>query len=516
MRIFLIFLTIFAGFSLVGCQDFVSNVRSKRYRQTLINQFGDRFRSVDCSTFAIPETITDAICGYVTVPEFHDRPDEKTIKIAVTLFPNTQHKSIADPLVMIQGGPGASTLSFFPVGFVPQNFLTPLQNQRDIILIEQRGTRYSQPSLFCPEVRKVTLEVLSAKSKNNQQTADELNRKALINCRDRLQAEGVNFSAYNGWESAADLAMVFEILGYDRVNFYGISYGAEVAQLLMKRYPDRLRTVILDAVAPTSIYRDRYIPRSASHALREVFSTCLADKKCNQNYPELEKIFFQVINNLNRNPITLAIDIKDKKESFQVLFNGDSFLLYTYLNLYNTGFAEIFPKYIYEAKNNQKYDWIAATIAGKLKGTSLAKAAYHSYRCAQSDYINQTRNPFIDTFFEAPAFKVVEKAIQRDNLYCELFAIAPLPQKVYAQVSSEIPTLLMNGQYDPILPLPFSLVVAQNLSNASIYNYPNLSHGSLISGYSCPVQMVSEFIENPDRPPNEDCIAEMKTEFIDW
>ncbi|MEA5470109.1 alpha/beta hydrolase, partial [Spirulina sp. 06S082] len=109
-----------------------------------------------------------------------------------------------------------------------------------------------------------------------------------------------------------------------------------------------------------------------------------------------------------------------------------------------------------------------------------------------------------------------EKAMQRDNLYCEVFTIAPLPQKVYAQVSSEIPTLLMNGQYDPILPLPFSLVVAQNLSNASIYNYPNLSHGSLISGYSCPVQMVSEFIENPDRHPNEDCISEMKTEFIDW
>lgn len=514
-RIFGVFLTIFA-LSLVGCRDIISNVREKRYRQTLINQFSDRFRSVNCESFNLPNTIENAICGYIAVPEFHDLPTEKTLKIAVAIFPNTQNQPTSEPLAMIQGGPGASTLSFFPVGFIPQNFLSSLREGRDIILIEQRGTKYSQPSLFCPEVRQVALEVLGAKVKKNKQMMEKLNRDAFERCRDRLQGEGVNFSAYNGWESAADMAEIFEVLGYDRVNFYGLSYGAEVAQLLMKRAPQKLRSVILDAVAPTSIYRDRYIPRSASHALRQVFSSCLADETCNKNYPNLERVFFSLIDDLNRNPITLAIAVQGEKETLKIPFNGDSFLLYTYLNLYNNGFAGILPKYIYEARDQQNYTWVANTIAVKLKGSSLAKAAYSSYRCAQQDYVEQSRNAFIDTFFEAPAFTKAERAIQRDNLYCELFAIAPLPQTLYTQVKSEIPTLLINGQYDPILPLPFSLVVSQTLTNAYIYNYPDISHGSLISGRACPIKMVSEFLENPAFPPNEDCIAQMKTEFIDW
>ena len=513
-QIFCVFVTFFAGFFLVGCQDLVANVRTRRYRQTLINQFSDRFRSVDCSSFAFPKRVDNVICGHVTVSEFHDRPQEKTIKIAVAILPNTKSKAGVDPLVMIQGGPGASALSFFPVGFQGNHALASLRDSRDIILIEQRGTKYSQPSLFCPEVRQVALDVLGAQSRNNRQIVEKLNRNAYVTCRDRLQSEGINFSAYNGWESAADMAAIFEILGYDRVHFYGISYGAEVAQLLMKRYPQKLRSVILDAVAPTSIYRDRYIPRSASHSLRQVFASCRADEICNNKYPNLERVFFNLVDDLDRNPITLAVT--GEKDTFKIPFNGHSFLLYTYLNLYDSNFVRIFPKYIYEAKEEQNYTWIADTIAGKLKGSSLAKAAYSSYRCAQQDYVEQSRNTFIDTFFTVSAFEKAEKAIQPDNLYCELFAIAPLPQKIYTQVNSEIPTLLINGQYDPILPLPFSLVVSQTLTNAYVYNYPGISHGSLISGHSCPVQMASEFLESPDRAPNDECIAQMKTEFIDW
>ncbi|MEM9543074.1 MAG: alpha/beta hydrolase [Cyanobacteria bacterium P01_E01_bin.42] len=514
-RIFGVFLTIFA-LSLAGCGDFAGNVRGRRYRQSLVNQFSDRFRSVNCNDFDLGNDIKNAICGYVTVPEFHDRPDGRTIKIAVAIFPKTQTRATSKPLVMIQGGPGASTLSFFPVGFLPQNLLASLQEQRDIILIEQRGTKYSQPSLFCPEVRQVALDVFGAKVRQDKQKVEQLNRDAFERCRDRLGGEGVDFSAYNGWESAADMAAVFEALGYDRVNFYGISYGAEVAQLLMKQSPEKLRSVILDSVAPTSIYRDRYIPRSASHALRQIFASCLADETCNTNYPDLERVFFSLIDALNRNPITLDIAVQGEEESLKIPFNGDTFLLYTYLNLYNNGFVSILPKYIYEARDEQNYTWIAGTIAGSLKGSSLAKAAYSSYRCAQQDYIEQSRNTFIDTFFETPAFATVERAIQRDNLYCELFAIAPLPQTIYTQVESEIPTLLMNGQYDPILPLPFSLVVSQTLDNAYVYNYPDISHGALISSHTCPVTMVAEFLDNPDRPPNEACIAQMETEFVDW
>ena len=49
-----------------------------------------------------------------------------------------------------------------------------------------------------------------------------------------------------------DLDRVREALGYQRLNLYGISYGTRVVQHYLRRFPEHVRSAVLDGVLPPS------------------------------------------------------------------------------------------------------------------------------------------------------------------------------------------------------------------------------------------------------------------------
>ena len=50
-----------------------------------------------------------------------------------------------------------------------------------------------------------------------------------------------------------DLDEVREALGYETLNLYGVSYGTRAALSYLRKYPSRVRAVILDGVAPAEM-----------------------------------------------------------------------------------------------------------------------------------------------------------------------------------------------------------------------------------------------------------------------
>lgn len=57
-------------------------------------------------------------------------------------------------------------------------------------------------------------------------------------CFERLQSEGIDLSAYNSLENAADVPLVVQALDYDEYNFYGVSYGTLLGLHLMRNHPE--------------------------------------------------------------------------------------------------------------------------------------------------------------------------------------------------------------------------------------------------------------------------------------
>ena len=151
-------------------------------------------------------------CGYVTVPEDRANPapagqSSRTIRLAVAVIPSAGTDPAADPLLMLAGGPGDSALTrFVPLLAMPG--MEGLGAERDIVLVEQRGTRYSTPFLQCNEMLELKLDLLDENLGDEEEEARKL--AAWTACWERFVASGVNLAAYNSVESAADVSVAPE------------------------------------------------------------------------------------------------------------------------------------------------------------------------------------------------------------------------------------------------------------------------------------------------------------------
>ena len=96
------------------------------------------------------------ICGFVTVPLFHDLPDGDTIQIPIAIWPGYWDRAIKKPLFITHGGPGGSALDMYPRWFYPNR----VGGERDLVFIDQRGTQFATPNLMCPEVTESSSEGL--------------------------------------------------------------------------------------------------------------------------------------------------------------------------------------------------------------------------------------------------------------------------------------------------------------------------------------------------------------------
>jgi hypothetical protein len=141
----------------------------------------------------------DVRCGYLVVPEDHSRPGGPTLRLAVAIFKSPAPHPAADPVLLLVGGPGGSALQTPGPHYIATS-LNEWPRDRDLIVFDQRGTGYSQPSLACPELNMV----------GNATTF----LQAVRACHDRLVREGVNLHAYTTIQNTADVHDLVRVLGY--------------------------------------------------------------------------------------------------------------------------------------------------------------------------------------------------------------------------------------------------------------------------------------------------------------
>jgi len=106
-----------------------------------------RFRAAPCPNSPVP--LPDGTrCGYVTVPENRAHPFRRHIHLAVATVPAAAKHPDPSPIVYLTGGPGG--IAFFEA---KRDVVAGGLNRRhDVILVEQRGTYFSDPTLGCPVI----------------------------------------------------------------------------------------------------------------------------------------------------------------------------------------------------------------------------------------------------------------------------------------------------------------------------------------------------------------------------
>jgi pimeloyl-ACP methyl ester carboxylesterase len=237
------------------------------------------FESAPCP-LEVPATLVEGVdisCGYVTVPERHQEPQGNQIRLAVATLRSTATEPAPEPLVLERGGPGESTLGNF-IPALASALGERLRSRWDLVLVEQRGTFYSQPSLACPEWNREMTARLVLPLNAREERARDL--ESLRACHERLVGQGIDPSAFNSFENAADIPFVLTALGYDRFNLFGTSAGTLLAQHILRDYPDRLRSVILDSPLPLDARPYAEFVLGATQSLSRRFEACALDSGC--------------------------------------------------------------------------------------------------------------------------------------------------------------------------------------------------------------------------------------------
>ncbi len=475
--------------------------------ETAVPETASAFTEADCE-FDVPPG-RDVTCGWLTVPE--DRLDsaaDKTIRLHVAIFASDSDNPAPDPIVYLEGGPGGDALETVPLIFEMR--FAPYLANHTLIMFDQRGTGYSEPSLACPEFAALSFELLEqdiTPEEAAQQTVD-----ILLACRDRLAAEGVNLAAYNSVASAADLDDLRQALGYDQWNLWGVSYGTRLAQTAMRDHPAGLRSVILDSAYPLEVNLLTDTPANVARAFDVFFAGCAADPACAEAYPDLETVFFNTVDQLNhQEKIVLPVTHLLNGQSYEAYFSGDDLLGVLFQSLYATEIIPDLPKLIYDV-NAGKYTTLSTLLSSFLVNTDFFSAGMQfSVQCHEENLFTNaeavadaaaTRPELASIFKYSP--NIGENAIA----ICDVWGAGAADPTENDPISSHIPTLVLAGEYDPITPPAWGQQVSEHLENAYFYEFPGYGHGvSLTEG--CGVTIVESFLADPAREPDTSCLAEL-------
>jgi pimeloyl-ACP methyl ester carboxylesterase len=449
-------------------------------------------------------------CGYVSVPEVRATPGEgepegHTIRLAVAVIHSASDDPAPDPLVMLAGGPGDSALTSF-VQILARPGMEGFWAERELVLVEQRGTRYSTPFLQCDEMSELKLDLLDENLGDEEEEARKLS--AWTACRERFVESGVDLAAYNSVENAADIVAVIDALGYDQVNLYGGSYGSLLAQHLMRDYPERVRSVILDAVSPLRHEPNLlYKAHATDRALRLLFTQCRDDTACNEAYPDLEQVYFDLVDRLNAEPATLQLQNPDTGEVLDLLLTGERLVAQTRDLLYVSSVLPILPGAIYDMAEGD-FSLLALIQSQFMFQLNLADGMYNSVICTElADFTPADMADSEGLYPEVAA--VVEDLIDEVMLQpCQVWGVEHLGDWVTEPVAVDVPTLLLSGEFDPTVPPQMAEVAAEQLTHAYVYTFPGVGH-SVLGSSECARAMMLAFLDEPAQAPDASCLEEM-------
>lgn len=447
------------------------------------------------------------ICGTVAVPEEHARPNGPRITLAVARFPATGSRPQPEPLFWLDGGPGGPSLS----GTAEQmNSLVSrlFTGDRDLVLFDQRGAGFSRPSLNCPENIDLKYRTLDQRRTPEQVADDDI--AAITACRDRLRAQGVNLAAYTSAENAADVNALRIALGYDRVNLYGVSYGTRLALTVMRDFPSIIRSVVLDSTVPLQSNLYVEVAANAQRAFDELFDGCAADPACTAAFPNLRGVFTDLANRLNANPVMIQVTHPRTDRTYNVLLTGDQFVGGLFQALYRSDLIPSLPKIIFAVRDG-RYQPFANAVRDILFYDDLSYGMYYSVQCGEELSFTTPDQVAAGARQAQPE---VTRALSGDAENRALFTVCDqwgAREAVAVEnqpVRSDIPTLILAGQFDPITPPAWGQLVGASLSRAFFFQYPSVGHGAMVAAI-CPLNMTQAFLKDPDERPDAGCLSRM-------
>jgi pimeloyl-ACP methyl ester carboxylesterase len=449
-----------------------------------------------------PDLGVAVTCHWLIVPEDRDQPSDEEIRLAVLLLRSRSAEARPDPVIFLAGGPGDSGTDGLE-GWADSRLL----DNRDLVLLDQRGTGASQPVLECPEREEAVVRNLGRDEGYEEELGDY--RRAIGQCRRRLVRGGVDLDAYDTEASAADVADLRVALGVDEWNLYGVSYGTRLALATMRSYPEGIRAVVLDSVYPTTVGGLAPVGAAADRSFAALVDGCDADPACSAAYPDLEATVESVVERFNAVPFEGAVDLGEPFGVVPLVITGDDIVAGLSDALYDTDLIPLLPSIAADLEEGDT--GVLPTIAqqGIPFVNDDAEGTYLSVDCADSGRLGARRNREL---LDRPGDKA-GLFVYVSHAFCPEWDVEALPRAFNRPVRSPIPALVMAGTYDPATPPGDSKVAARALKNATYVEFDGWGHAVTDTDEDCPLTIRQAFLDDPTAALDTSCAAAFEPTF---
>ncbi|MBO1269815.1 alpha/beta fold hydrolase [Arthrobacter cavernae] len=444
-------------------------------------------------------------CGYLTVPENRTKPDGRTIRLTVARLKATSSQPQPDPIVWLAGGPGASALSTAPA-YATMN----LNTDREIIFVDQRGTLHTDPSLACPEVDTFIREApgLRLIDPVAAQKSDEATKA----CRTRLAKAGIDLSAYNSTENAADIADLRTALGIKEWNVFGVSYGTDLALQVARNHPQGIRGVVLDSVLPpqVNIAEQAFWPNAAA-GYQALFDACAAQPACNSAYPNLRTEFMTTVQQLDQKPLTVNVPAAENQPATTVVIDGYRLADLTQSLSGGSGKGLFDVPAMVRALAAGDGLPAAKTLLSILPPVGVVGYGLQfGVFCREHVAFTDQQKTQAAAKAALPDFpdRVLSMLTDKPYLFntCKIWDVGKADASVNSPVRSDIPTLLMSGSLDGLTPPAWATMVANGLSRSKALVFPGIGHG-VVYGSECARTSMLAFLNQPAGGYDTSCVA---------
>lgn len=415
----------------------------------------------------------DAYCGTLSVFEDRAARSGRRISLNIVVLPAFGSQGPPDPLFFLAGGPGQAAAQLAPA---VREMFREVQRQRDIVLVDQRGTGKSNP-----------LECRS--DANTLKELTESDEVALARLRRCLESYDADVRLYTTPIAVDDLDDVRAHLGYDRINLYGGSYGTRAALVYLRQHGDRVRSMILDGVAPTDMRLPLFTARDAQRALDKLLSDCEADASCRAAYPGLAARTRALLARVAASPPRVRLIHPRTGVAEEVTVDARLVANIVFGALYSPLTASLVPTLLTRAEQNDFQGLVALAFVSDGAPENMSVGMQLSVICAE-DAPRVTREA-VESEGAGSMFGGYLLTAQLEA--CEMWPQGAIDASYYEPVVSDVPALILSGDLDPVTPPGWGESVARHLRNARHVTVPATGHGVVATG--CGQQIVREFLD---------------------
>ena len=418
-----------------------------------------------------------ARCTTVRVRE--SPTSNRDIDLRVIVLPAQSGTPLPDPIVPLAGGPGQGAADLAAI-LAPR--YAPYRDQRDIVLVDQRGTGRSN-GLRCdgPTATVALMNTL-------------FDHARLPACRDDL-ATRADLTRYTTALSARDYADVLDHLGYREANFIGTSYGSRLGLEIARQWPVRVRTLTIEAVVPPAFTWPSQGAADAEAALNVVIDDCSADARCRQTFPRFREDVDLAFTRLRREPAMATVRDPLSSATERVPFGHNDLAYITRGILYGNDALSL-PLWFSRAADGDFTAFAQAYVnRARNLDAQLALGLMFGVYCAED-------LPFVD-------WPAAEKAAQGTRLgnflidqyrrACDVWPRAAIDASFRTPVQSSVPALVMAGRRDPVTPPRTAEEVARTLPRSKLVIWPYGGHGTDgLASPQCRTGILREFLRTAD------------------